>query len=351
MRLPISIRRIVQGIALVAALLPTLAACDSVLDNDYGDCEVTYHVRFKYDYNMEFVDAFAPQVKSVSLYAFAADGTLTHSVAAPVSQLATQGNTMQVDFDPSQYRLVAWGDLDVQGATFSVPLMQPGNGLLDDMQCTMQRSRQADGQATVTELTALYHAALDRPALVVENDDELNPVVEMPLMKNTNTLRVILQNLSQEPIGPDDFHFCITDENGLMNHDNTLLTDETLTYLPFYKGQGSVDYNRSSRASSDNSTQLNVAIAEFCFGRIMDGGEARLTITNQATGKPVLSIPLAQYLALVKSHYNRQMSNQEYFDRQDEYSLTFFLDEQGNWLAASILVNGWRVVLSDVEID
>jgi hypothetical protein len=41
------------------------------------------------------------------------------------------------------------------------------------------------------------------------------------------------------------------------------------------------------------------------------------------------------------------MPNQEYLDRQDEYTMTFFLDEDGDWLSASIIVNSWRVVLNN----
>ena len=32
---------------------------------------------------------------------------------------------------------------------------------------------------------------------------------------------------------------------------------------------------------------------------------------------------------------------------QDEYNMTFFLDEDGDWLSASIIVNSWRVVLNE----
>ena len=33
----------------------------------------------------------------------------------------------------------------------------------------------------------------------------------------------------------DKFEFTITDDNGLMNYDNKLLEDETLTYYPYYR--------------------------------------------------------------------------------------------------------------------
>ena len=39
------------------------------------------------------------------------------------------------------------------------------------------------------------------------------------------------------------------------------------------------------------------------------------------------------------------MSNQEYLDRQDEYSLTFFIDKNYNWYSQiGIYINSWHVV-------
>ena len=45
------------------------------------------------------------------------------------------------------------------------------------------------------------------------------------------------------------------------------------------------------------------------------------------------------------------MSDQEYLDRQDEYNMTSFLDEQNQWINSVILINSWRVVLSNVDVD
>ena len=44
------------------------------------------------------------------------------------------------------------------------------------------------------------------------------------------------------------------------------------------------------------------------------------------------------------------MTDQDYLDRQDEYSFVFFVDDGMNWLSASIFVNSWRVVLQNVDM-
>ena len=64
----------------------------------------------------------------------------------------------------------------------------------------------------------------------------------------------------------------------------------------------------------------------------------------------MVSIPVIDYCLLVKGHYDRAMTDQEYLDRQDEYSMVFFLDANNRWLAQQIYINSWRVILNNTEI-
>jgi hypothetical protein len=47
-----------------------LVSCDNQIFDYEEDCSVTYQVKFKYDMNMKYADAFAHEVTSVNLYAF-----------------------------------------------------------------------------------------------------------------------------------------------------------------------------------------------------------------------------------------------------------------------------------------
>ena len=75
-----------------------------------------------------------------------------------------------------------------------------------------------------------------------------------------------------------------------------------------------------------------------------------LSVTNKESGEEVLRLPLADYALIVKGYYHKDMTNQEYLDRQDEYSLTLFLDE-GEWVSSQIVINGWRVVINNTELN
>lgn len=79
-----------------------------------------------------------------------------------------------------------------------------------------------------------------------------------------------------------------------------------------------------------------------------------LTITNR-NGETVARIPVIDYALLAKDYYEeeygRTMTDQEFLDREDDYVMTFFLDEDHLWISSYILIHSWRVVVSNVEIE
>jgi hypothetical protein len=75
-----------------------------------------------------------------------------------------------------------------------------------------------------------------------------------------------------------------------------------------------------------------------------------LYIKSHETGEDLVRLPLAEYALLVKGYYRENMSDQEYLDRQDEYTMTLFLDE-GEWVSSVIYINSWRIVLNDAGLN
>jgi hypothetical protein len=148
-------------------------------------------------------------------------------------------------------------------------------------------------------------------------------------------------------VDPDLFRFEIKDENGFMAHDNTILDDEVLTYSPWSVTAGSAGIGDDETKAQ---TSVSVAVAEFTVGRLVTENNPVLSIYNCKTDEKVLSIPLKDYALLVKGNYNKNMSNQEYLDRQDEYNLTFFLDEFGDWASSHVIINSWHVVLQNSDL-
>ena len=332
-------------LALSAAFATT--SCDSILGEEDADCSLEYRVKFKYDYNMKYADAFSHEVKSVTLFAFDDNGKFIYQRTEQGDMLAADGYSMPVEVEPGDYHLVSWAGLEGE-ESFSIPVLSQGTSTIDDLTCKMHRinGRAADGSAIINEdLKPLWHGEVTRHSFTSRAAEQ--QVITIPLVKNTNNIRIVLQHLSSEAVNSDKFEFNITDENGLMNYDNHLLEDETLTYYAWHKSDGVADMDPKS--GSRATTAVGVALAELTVGRLVVENRPVLTVTNKETGKEVIRIPLIDYLVLVKGNYNKEMSDQEYLDRQDEYNMTFFLDENDNWASSTIYINSWRVVMQDVD--
>lgn len=347
------IKGMMKGVALVAAAL-FVAACDPILDNDYGDCTVRYHVKFKYDYNMLNVDAFETQVDSVRLYAFdPATGVLVHQATSSCRTIMADGGRMTVEFNPADYHLVTWCH-NVGCRTTEIPDMACGKSCIDEMRCRIGgRTQAADGCTHVCEIGPIFHGEEVCPE-PINADDDLNPTYMVPLVKNTNNVVVALQHLGGQPLPAEDFEVVIVEENGLMNYDNSLLSDEELTYVPVSIKQGEVEYGGKEdepivRAGGE---KLDVLTTEFTVGRLMADRRPRLIATNRQTGKQVFNIPLTDYLKMLRSESDN-WSDQEYFDRVDRYHMTFLLDEKLEWKSLSIEVKvlKWRVVINNVALS
>lgn len=333
------------------ALLPMLVAaittmsCDKVIyDND--DCTIHCQIKFKYDMNMKFADAFANSVSHVALYVYDANtGKLVHKQVESGEALSQEGYAMEFDnLTPGTYDMVAWCGDGLQEGNFDVPQTTIGTSKMEDLTCTMDREQ---GGKVTKDVKQLFHGM--KRVTIKERYGVYTETIA--LTKNTNTVRVILQHLSGIDVNKDQFRFEITDDNGSMDYDNSMLPDEILAYNPWSVVAGSAGIGGSELASTRAQTSVSVALAEFTVCRLMTDKNPILSVYNVADNdKLVLSIPLKDYALLVKGNYNKNMADQEYLDRQDEYNLTFFLDEFGNWASSMIIINSWSVVLNDTEL-
>lgn len=355
------LKKTARSLTAAAVVGCALSSCNNsfIYDNE-GDCEATYRVKFVYDRNMKWADAFASEVSSVHLYAFDTSGTLVWHGSEKGNALSADNYTMTLDLPAGDYRLLAWCGTENDGEreeSFSVPQATVGTTRIEELQCRMRRKRDAAGAYSDEKLYSLFHGSVDvtLPDLSLEGGEYTCTV---PLTKDTNHVRIILQHLSGDEVNPDDFTFRIEEENGLIAHNNELLSDETIIYREHDKRSGTAglginDYPEiggaaSEKLSTREITSVSVAIADLTISRLVEGRKTFLTVENK-DGERVARIPLTDYALLLKDGYQHSMSDQEYLDRQDEYSLTFFLDRNNLWIGTSIIINSWKVVLNDID--
>lgn len=351
MKILTDIPRIV-AVAVSVMWMLTLASCGSTLFDDEGYCDATYRLRFRYDMNMKFADAFPHEVKSVNLYAFDSNGILVWQTSDSGLHLAEDGYSIELPLPAGSYSLMAWCGLD-GGESFTVPGLSNGD-VRDQLHCRLNRTyHDIDGAVSTDDLHPLFHGSInvDLPL----DDDGGEYTYTMPLTKDTNVFRIVLQHLSGKDIDADDFTFRIEDDNGWLHHDNSLLEDEHITYHAWEKYSGSAGVDVKGSADPRAVTDVKVAVAELTTSRLVkeerNGKPTPMLVVRQSEdGSLVARIPVIDYALLVKGKYNRQMSDQEYLDRQDEYNMTFFLDDDNHWLATTVIINSWRVVINETSV-
>ena len=365
------ILRKLEAMLLLIGALVGLTACDSVIYDDEGDCDIHYRLRFRFDYNLMFADAFPAHVHSVAVYAFNPDGTFAWERKESGTQLAQEGYTMNLDgVPPGDYDLVAWcgmdnGFLGDNPETFSLPDLTPGVSTKEELQCRMDRIYEEDGTAhSRRDLWPLFHGATGGISIIDPNSIEADGqtiTYTCELKKNTNRVRVILQQLSGRDINSEGFTYTIESGNGLMAHTNELLDDDRITYHAWNTTTGSAGINpiggNGQAIAPSDYIPVKVAIADLTVGRLVteeglsDREKTRLTV-YRPDGGVAARIPLVDYALLVKDHYfDHPMTDQEYLDREDTYTLTFFLDENNQWGGARIVINSWRVVRQIVDLN
>ena len=255
-------------------------------------------------------------------------------------------NRSELDFpvDPGRYHLMAWCG---EGHTSSFTVNSDAEHI-DDIHCRLNReyiSRAEQIAVSSANLSDLYHG---RQENLVMPDEQGVHYYTVPLTKDTNTISILLQQLSGEPMNPDDFDMEITDTNGHLESDNTMRGDEIIHYNPWKQGSSLSDIVYPG--AEFKPTELGAVMAEFRVSRLMLQNNPRLTVSKHADGTILFSIPLKPYMVQFAGDQFSNMDTQEYLDRQDEYKMMFFLDEGMRWMNAYIYINSFKVVLQNVDL-
>ena len=348
------IRNVVAKVCMASVCLLAMSSCDNWLYEEEGDCSVYYRLKFRYDMNLKWADAFANEVTSIHLYAFDKSGVLAWQKAEQIVPGTAENYSMLLDLPAGDYKLLAWCGLQNDGEqdeSFSVPEARVGETRMEQLQCALNRQHDESGAYSNEHLYRLFHGVLDVSLPV--NDDGGSYEYIMSLIKNTNHIRVILQHLSGVDVNKDDFIFRIDDENGLMAYDNELLEDENINYRPWDVQNVEAGIGMDGNRAVSNVKGL---VADFTVGRLTETHRKKMILAiDTKDGKKVARIPVMDYALMGKEYYEKEyrypMNERQFLDRLDECVMTLFLDENNNWVSSVIQILSWRVVLSNVDID
>lgn len=327
---------------LVVAVLGAAAAglafssCERIYD-DLDPCPHGVSLRFVYDYNMLYANAFPSSVDCLTLYIYDEDGNYVDTKVVTGPELQDENYRMTLDLEEGTYRFVAYGGLACEKKTFSV-LSEPSSGsMYTDLQVEMDKSLVSSPVPEDRRLHDLFRGEL------VLATAELYSEGTVRMMKDTNNIRIVLQQLNGKPVHADDFEFSITDDNTLFGYDNDLIANGEITYLPWASGE-------LMAGSSGEGEPVIVAFAEFSTSRLMVKNSPELLIRLKESGKEIVSIPLDDYLLLLKSELYSKMEPQEFLDRESVWSMVFFLGSDMHWIDTHIKINDWTVRINNAEM-
>ena len=323
----------------LSAVLATVAlsSCERIFE-DLDPCPHGVSLRFVYDYNMEFSNAFPRQVDCLMLYIYDDKDNYVDTRIVTGTELQDEDYRMTLDLEKGNYHFVAYGGLACDESSFSLLQAPAAGGKWTDLRTAMD----ADC-LTVPERRNLHDMFWGQLTLATA-DLYSEGIVKM--MKNTNSIRIVLQHVDGTPVKADDFE--IIDDNTLFNYDNDLLLNGDVTYIPWAKGQAQTGVSIVGPGQVVPQP-IEVAYAELCTSRLMTNNSPRLLVKRHEDGGTVIDFPLNNYLLLMRSDRYSKMGDQEYLDRESRWTLYFFL-QAGIWLQTRIVVNDWVVRINDIEM-
>lgn len=341
MSMTLKLRKFFRRFSAVAfmATAAAVSSCDSLVYDDLDPCDQGLRLRFVYDYNMEFANAFPSQVDCLTLYVYDAQGRYVATRTVTDRELLSDENwRMNLDLPAGDYQLLAYGGMACDDASFAFQTVPDASLPLNAVEVNLKPSCLTSPVGT--ELHHLFYGRLD---ITVPDDDYAYTEATVPMMKDTNNVRIILQHIDGSSVNNADFNFALTDDNTRLAWNNSVIPTSVTSYCPWTRGQ--------AVAGKDDQTgeTVEVAFAEFSTSRFVTLSDSRLEISLVDDGSEVLSIPLINYLLLLKSQEFASMGAQEFLDRESRWNMIFFLDRNNRWVQTQIVINGWVVRINDFE--
>ncbi len=322
------------------------AGC-SIINDDLPECTDKLQVKFIYDYNLKFSDAFPQEVKSVNVWAFDSNGAFVWSGSASGDSLRSEDFAIETPLPAGTYDFVSWcglkGNDDFDLATYTPTLKE-------ELEVKLKTIQEGSDHISSSFLPSLYQGMVSSYKYTINPNANSVSTVTIPLIKDTNNIRVLLQRYNGEELSADDFEVKISIPDAWLAWNNDVLAaGPMVTYEPWETKYGTASMPDPT-GPAGTVTSVSSLLYEFSSSRLIAGSNAVLTVIRTSDNVPVIQIPIIDYFLMVKGHYEKPdgkplTDDQEYLDRQDDYSILFFIDENNGWyMGYGIYINKWAVV-------
>lgn len=365
---------------LLTMILATgLTGCnDNIIYDDQSECYSGVKVKFIYDYHLEpGANAFPANVDCVTVFVFDTDGNYITHFSETSAELRSDQYRMELPLEIGNYELIAYGGVTCEKPTFN---FSPGwltagqkDGRKHDILVELPVNGDGVSKNKLHDLEertgGLFYGTI--PLEITEDDwnvpGNMREVI-LPMIKDTNNIRVVLQQISYpNTLDYNDFDFKIIDDNFILDGTNlpaaSTKADTEKSYEPYAYENVKMGYmeagaNNGDPAEYDENREVTVAAAEFSTSRLLVQNipTARLVVTsktmhdNDGNDKVLIDLPLIMYLKATRSFgTNWIKDDQEYLDRRSDWTMFFFL-QRNEWVKTKIVVNDWTVRINDINL-
>lgn len=321
---------------LIAGTALSFSSCDRIHE-DLQPCPQGVRLRFVYDYNMEFANAFPSQVDCLTVLFYDEEGNyVTTRTNMTESDLSDENWRMTVDLEPGSYNIIAYGGMECQESSFMFN-SSPSQTLMESLEVYLPADM-------ITEPVGkeFHHLFYGRLAVTIPENSTDYTEATVEMMKDTNDIRILLANENGVPTNADDFIFTITDNNTRFNYLNDVVSTEMVTYYPWDKGNSEV-------GMLPNGADATLSWANFRVPRLIKDASATFTICKASDGSKVFSIPLVNLLLeyKIESGKFRDMGPQEFLDRENRWVITVILSGDTPWTRVTIVIEDWMVRINN----
>lgn len=333
MRLNLS--RIAGLLAMISSLVGI--SCDRIHE-ELETCPTGVRLRFVYDYNMEFANAFPSQVDCLTLLIYDSGGRYLTTRTATKSETENEDWRMDLDLPPGVYEMLAYGGMECSEASFAFTA-PPAETSYENLQVRLD-----DRYFATDNDLPLHHLFYGSKEITVPQPGNGTGLIDetIYMIKDTNDIRIILANADGTPVVGNDFDYSLTADNTLLNYLNNVVPTRESLYRPWAKG------NVVAGVFPDGE-EATVAFAEISTSRLIDKSDTRLIIKHKDIEEPIINISLPNILLLLKSERFNYMGEQEFLDRNSRWNLTFLLAGDGTWLKTKIVINDWVVRINNIS--
>lgn len=356
-------------VCISAIALTSLSSC---MKDDLTGCPTPkLSLKFDYTYNVKEADAFSAEVKNLNVYVFDKNGKFvdTYTESADKFEL---GHQMEItDLQKGKYTFVclardkqpalAGTRADDAETEFTFTQLTPGISTIEDLQEEMGK-KNGDASVNDKQFTALY-TAQDTVSFDGTNDAQ----GKLSLMKCTKTYRVVMLPFEPDQKGftAENFDVEIKGSAALLDYKGDKVKPKSITYLPFDK---KLVENHSGKTEVEGEIVEKALVYDLSSSRMFetkddnksrgaigtnDYDDKRIVITDKRTGKVIFNHSLPWFLSLCASdRYGKDWTDQQYLDRQDHYTLVFYVPApSSNYsMDARIKVNNWVLNLQNTDL-